>query len=281
MKKLQLTYGLDESGELLHIERVAQGLACNCVCPHCKAKLIARKGTKRQPHFAHHKSEDCLGARMTTLHMLAQKIIEHEKKVCLPEYKGVYYKEKSKVVQFNHVRIEQQVIHDNINRRPDCVGIINNKELWIEIMVTHAIDEEKEKDIKKANVACIEIDLSEILREEYTEQFIKQRLMSCSENKKWINNPKLEEKDRQEKLKYERKKAEQAKVEEHKRSLFFENIDSWMKTGSDDSAEFLIEHIRKAPYDNNIRLWVLSYLIRNDILTWITESPTNKNIMFK
>lgn len=32
---------------------VAAGLACGCICPSCKSRLIARKGAIKVWHFAH------------------------------------------------------------------------------------------------------------------------------------------------------------------------------------------------------------------------------------
>ena len=81
MAEPKLTYGKNQEGRLVHIEDVPSGLECNCVCPECGAKLIARKGKKNQKHFAHDNGADCIGGRMTALHMLAQQIIQEEKKI--------------------------------------------------------------------------------------------------------------------------------------------------------------------------------------------------------
>ena len=84
MTEPRLTYGLDSNGRLVHVDDVLRGMACNCTCPGCGAPLIARKGEKKQHHFAHANGADCAGARMTALHMLAQQIIEEEKQIRTP-----------------------------------------------------------------------------------------------------------------------------------------------------------------------------------------------------
>ena len=47
-----LVFGLCE-GKYLHVSEVASGAACDCVCPICGKKLIAKKGAIRMHHFAH------------------------------------------------------------------------------------------------------------------------------------------------------------------------------------------------------------------------------------
>ena len=123
MAELKLTYGKNQDGRLVHVDDVPSGLACDCTCPECGAQLIARKGEKRQNHFAHANGADCAGARMTALHMLAQQIIQEEKRIRKPWFKD-YYEEASKLISFESVLLEQQFKTAEINRRPDCVGII-------------------------------------------------------------------------------------------------------------------------------------------------------------
>ena len=89
---LHLRYALQRGTEshLRFVDDVPKGLKCNCVCPYCKADLIARQGEKREHHFAHRGDTDCKGARMTALHMLAQQILARDKKLMLPDYIGLY-----------------------------------------------------------------------------------------------------------------------------------------------------------------------------------------------
>lgn len=75
MKREQLlTYALNESGVLVHIDEVENGRRCGCYCPECKTPLIARnRGEKRVAHFAHEAKFDCPSAVETMLHILAKK----------------------------------------------------------------------------------------------------------------------------------------------------------------------------------------------------------------
>ena len=46
MVKNLLTYALDSSNKLKHVDAVENGMACGCVCPCCKEKLMAMEERK-------------------------------------------------------------------------------------------------------------------------------------------------------------------------------------------------------------------------------------------
>lgn len=58
-----LPYGIDEQGELVHIEDVRRGKT-SLGCPYCGAALSAHKGRQKAPHFAHtHQTCRAVGRR--------------------------------------------------------------------------------------------------------------------------------------------------------------------------------------------------------------------------
>jgi hypothetical protein len=57
-----LLFGNHSSGDLLHITEARRGEACDCSCPYCGGRLLARKGDKMIYHFAH-KEETCAMGR--------------------------------------------------------------------------------------------------------------------------------------------------------------------------------------------------------------------------
>ena len=69
---LKVPYG-EKDGHLVHIDKVPSGLACNCVCPVCHGRLIARKGDTNTHHFAHHHDANCDGE--TLLHHLGKRLL--------------------------------------------------------------------------------------------------------------------------------------------------------------------------------------------------------------
>ena len=99
--QLRLRYALikDTTEGLKFVDNVPNGLKCNCVCPHCGKELVARNNpkNKREHHFAHCGGADCKGARMTTLHKLAQEIIAAAKNLY---HKLVAEKERIMVIDW-------------------------------------------------------------------------------------------------------------------------------------------------------------------------------------
>lgn len=193
--QLRLRYALikDTTEGLKFVDNVPNGLKCNCVCPHCGKELVARNNpkNKREHHFAHRGGADCKGARMTTLHKLAQEVIAAETKVMLPEYRKQFVQKEAELRTFEQVRLEAVCKIEDSTRRPDCIGYNNNENdsLWIEIYCRHKIDENKRDEIRRSSQACIEIDFSNILNTDYTEESVRERLLTCFEDREWICHP--------------------------------------------------------------------------------------------
>ena len=73
-----LIYALDESGALVHVDSVANGLACKCVCPSCGQPLVAKNGGKKLVHHFAHRSAACDWAAEVSVTMLVHEIIRAE-----------------------------------------------------------------------------------------------------------------------------------------------------------------------------------------------------------
>ncbi|WP_169338376.1 competence protein CoiA family protein [Psychroserpens burtonensis] len=212
--KSNLTYAV-HNDKLVHISKVISGLACNCKCPNpnCNGKLIARKGNIKSHHFAHYNMEDCGGALESALHLLAKEIISEEKVFKIPEL--YYYNKKRKigkvffealVIEVDNVELE--VLQDDF--KPDIVLQCRKTKLFVEIAVTHFVDEKKLKKIENLGISLIEIDLSEFkLIDNITKNILRDILINKTEYKRWIYNSKeallaekfLEEYDLNQKIK--------------------------------------------------------------------------------
>lgn len=230
--KLRLKYGLDkETGKSRYIHEVERGILCNCICPICTQDLVAKtKGEKRTPHFAHSNgAEECKGARMSMLHKLAQEVIQEESKVMLPAYKGKHIHHDAKLQAFDEVRLEEICKNETSIRRPDCIGTpFNDKTLWIEIYCTNPIHPEREADIQSREQYCIEIDFSDLLDTDYTKESVRARLLSKTDDRKWICHPEWDKEEREkadaEKIKQE---AERKRQEEESLKQFEQNRLLW------------------------------------------------------
>ena len=169
MHKNLLTYALDSSNKLKHVDAVENGMSCGCVCPCCKEKLMAKNGgTKRMHHFAHVSGVDCEGAYETMLHLLAKERIQDafmKNDTFNIEYEYRSYCRKVKGCTFFHYgdcydasrkifnlkkyydSCEQELPYDTIKRRSDLKIFSksnpNLKPVYIEFFVTHASEIEK------------------------------------------------------------------------------------------------------------------------------------------
>ena len=179
-KEPLLTYALNASGRMVHINDVKRGLACNCSCPKCKEPLEAKLGYGgRQPHFSHGKGADCSGSYMTALHKLAEQILKEEKAVMVPAYKSI----DGCILAFERVEIEQRVERKDL--QPDIVGITADGLRWfVEIRNTHEVDERKRNKLIESDITCLEIDVRE-----QTLENLKSFLLDSADYREWLNNP--------------------------------------------------------------------------------------------
>ena len=76
----------DRNGEIVHASQVERGLACGCVCVECGTRLVARRGPKTRPHFAHHATAgDCDGESL--LHRLGKRILAQRIEMAIATYR--------------------------------------------------------------------------------------------------------------------------------------------------------------------------------------------------
>lgn len=191
IKKLKLPFGLKD-GSLVHISEVAQGAACGCICPCCKAPLLARKGSIKVHHFAHKKGADCAKAVETALHLASKQILEEHKEIALPAvqidletYRDPIPVSPEKTFRFDEVRSEKRT-GDIV---PDILAYSRGVPLLIEIRVTHEVDKAKAAKIRRLGISAIEIDLSSFCRN-FTREELIDAVIRQTANKKWVFNAK-------------------------------------------------------------------------------------------
>lgn len=286
MHEKMLTYGLKKGtiNELLYIDGVPNGLACDCVCPHCQHTLIARnRGLKKEHHFAHQGGADCPGARISALHILAQNIIAETKQVMLPCYKGQHVMHEAKLKIFDRVALEEICRKEDCRRRPDCVGYDDAKStnIWIEIYCRHKVDEIKRAEIKNQQQYCIEIDLSDLLDKDYTKEDVRFRLIEDSEYRQWICCPVWDKEDAAQKAKAEADNIERQKelrVKQQEQERLQTIADTWLKHPDSITTKVVIDEIKKKPYANNENgnSCIFEYLVpQNNWIGFIEKLPRN------
>lgn len=192
MSKILLPYGLKD-GALIHISKVESGLVCNCICPSCHTQLVAKKGENVQDHFAHYSTESCAGALESALHIATKEILTKEKRITLP---AVYIQFKSgrqpmllaapKEYKVDSVRVESPI--GNIT--PDLILSIGQRELLVEIFVTHRVDRQKINKITELGMSAIEVDLSTSPRD-LSMETLSELIVNGVDNKRWLNNERV------------------------------------------------------------------------------------------
>ncbi len=194
-----VTYGKDkDTGVPRYIEDVPSGLACKCVCPQCGGVLEAHKGKEQRHHFQHHSVAECKGAFESQLHLLSKAIIEENKTLMLPPYKGHYCCLPPKQQHFTEV--VQECIQDDL--QPDCLCKFQDEHgieqtLWVEIFYSHAVDEKKAQKIRERKISCIEIDVNQLFKDKdiIDKDTLTIFLLKDFNSRHWINHPKGHEAD--------------------------------------------------------------------------------------
>lgn len=181
----ELTFGL-YNNTLIHISEANNGESCNCTCPHCGAKLIARQGDKNSWCFAHKNKEDCSYGQESALHHFAKDVLAKKLMLKVPS-------PSLGKITFDSVALENR-LNDII---PDVIlskgTPPNDNHLLVEIKVTHGVDDKKLSKIKEAQLSAIEIDLSPIDFENFDRPFVENMIINDINNKVWLYNKKFKD----------------------------------------------------------------------------------------
>lgn len=158
---------IGKNGEWKNVNEVANGLKCDCTCPICKSKMIAvNRGKIQVHHFRHDSKNDCSYHGETALHLLGKSIIQESMLVLLPTItmnRNVVIQNEM-VVKADRVQAEKRVGKFT----PDLLCTVNGCNIWVEIFVTHEIDQQKREYVVKNGIPLIEYDLSKFIDKPYS-----------------------------------------------------------------------------------------------------------------
>lgn len=176
-----LTYALDSNNQLVHVDSVEKGSACQCYCPHCKSPLDAKNGGEiREHHFAHAHGHYCEGAYESALHLLAKQIIQEEGGIMLPDFEDG--SRPSGFVQLRDVKVER--MDEKYGIKPDVEGIMpDGRRLLIECLVTHKVDGKKYRTIIDNGLLCVEINMKWY---ELDKKVLREFLTQDTDRRQWI-----------------------------------------------------------------------------------------------
>ncbi|QQO35363.1 hypothetical protein JJC00_06705 [Bradyrhizobium diazoefficiens] len=181
-------------GRLLHIGEVPSGLACNCVCPGCERRLVAKKGDVQAHHFAHHAQQDgrsCESAGETALHKFAKRILDERLEITLPAQVVEEQKDREVVVRAAKRAFDRAILETKDGQIvPDVVLLLRDRRLIVEFKVTHPCDPEKIARIQAMDIGAIEIDLSQYRNHKLSE--IADEILYHAP-RMWLHNPRERE----------------------------------------------------------------------------------------
>ena len=210
MSEVKLPVGVRD-GEFVLISEIKEserGLACGCRCPKCKEFLVAKIGEKNVHHFAHFRKECSLSSE-SALHMYAKEVLRCEKKLMLPKGSISYNTDFLSVEDFEYGGWEEdKTIFENVlfefdecfveksfeGIRADVALRKGDKWLLVEFGVTHFIDDEKYKKLRKLNISCLQIsfDLKKFSKHNFDKELIKEFIIESVEKKEWICNVRMD-----------------------------------------------------------------------------------------
>ena len=175
MSEIKLPFGLRLDGRMVDVDAVPRGLECGCICPACKARLVAVHGEVLRHHFRHFADDvTCRYARETALHQFAKQIICEGLHLDLPNDLG----------QMQGARME--VWLDGI--KPDVLAQYASEEVAIEIHVAHWVPVEKIEKIAARKLATLEIDLQYYRDRDLTEDELREAVV-FSAGRRWLFPP--------------------------------------------------------------------------------------------
>lgn len=256
MTDLKIPFGL-LGDKLVSPSEVTNGLKCNCVCPGCKKPLIANhpKSENRVKYFSHYVKNNCSNGYESALHLAAKRVLIEEKRILVPAIYAVvdvYDKNthihetasgsfESKVIILGDV---EQEVRDYDGVIPDIVATSNSKTIFIEIAVTHFIDDEKLAKLKKLQIPTIEIYLEPTSQVPTLEE-IRELVVNTPHNRDWVVNPKLDKLKERVKIEAEKKLGIAVNYEMAKQLKFQQAHEKYLRLSDEDKLIYELKKLNK------------------------------------
>lgn len=185
-----MTFARAADGRMVHIDEVANGLACECVCLKCGGKLVGRQGNLRQHHFSHYLAIDGAGCTETALHLAAKAIIQIEKRLVLPQQLESMGINLGTEVCFDSVSLEHRlgIGEEGTEIVADAYGQ-GAIDMVIEIAVHHRVDHDKAEKIRRLGLPAVEIDLANAVSSQWDWDALRHAVVNDLHRRRWINVP--------------------------------------------------------------------------------------------
>jgi hypothetical protein len=173
----------------------------------CQQPLVAKNhGKKIRPHFAHHVDRACEGAFESSIHRRAKELIVDKSVLMLPAWDGDEGMpnppsaadddgrlHQGRRLNFPSTMIALTEARAEVQRgdyRPDVVATDLMGDLLIEIRVTHAVGDQKTRNVQSDGHRMMEIDLSKITADQAEDPDLFEHLvLNTASNRIWISQP--------------------------------------------------------------------------------------------
>jgi len=196
-----------KAGRLWSARQVESGLACDCTCPGCGARLVARNaGQKRCAHFAHHEQSECAGGFESAVHLMAKQLLSEQCRVVIPAWVGTELMPNPPVLSDDDggrhfgESVNRPAENRDLERvltevwlgdyRPDVAAVDQDGELLIEIRVSHAVGDTKARNVQSEGRRMFEINLSGLTQAQAEDpEAFEKAVLADPGNRHWISHP--------------------------------------------------------------------------------------------
>ncbi len=264
--KILQSFALNNEGQLISIRDALRGKACNCACPACGEVLVAKQGEVRAWHFAHESGNECEGGAESALHLAAKQVVVSANHMLAPSLEVIgHYEGPNSRVESASVDLAATILgidqaelevpwQTALGRiQPDVVVVSNSEKYFIEIAVTHTVDEHERAKIETLCIAAVEISIDPNQMEGGTWDTLTKEVLLNPGNRRWIYHKRAAE------LALDAQKAahENAQHKEHKADT---------KTHSEVRLILRSTPVRIRQYQWGITLWSGWDLGTNEII---------------
>lgn len=199
-----IPFGLKD-GRMVHVEEVEPGKDCGCVCVECGGTLVASNKLPREVamYFRHDSGAECAGGYETAIHRAAKEVLLRLRRVSLPGRRERLQvaardgKEFARVVEIKPRAVAAEEAFEELwqdGMRPDVVYQVGGRTLYLEILVSHAVDLAKQAEIRGRKIAALEIDLSDLSPSDLKDMArFEKRVCESFSSRDWLYFPKFEE----------------------------------------------------------------------------------------
>lgn len=200
----KIPFGLRD-GQMVHVEAVAPGKGCGCVCAECGQPLVASNRLPRvvAKYFRHDSKTECPGGYESAIHRAAKEVLLRLRRVTLPGRResvrvtALDGKVFEQVVEVSARGVSADQAWEELwqeGMRPDVVFEVGGRTLYLEILVSHAVDLVKQQQIRDRKIAALEIDLSDLSPEDLVDMAgFERRVCDSLASRDWLHFPKFEE----------------------------------------------------------------------------------------